>query len=87
MRLQGLLAVFYGEGGDCSLSNPDIAPSSCAMACTEPSIRSTAVESARISSRMLRMSVERVLGGDRGGTGKKNAYHGSSYELGRGILF
>jgi hypothetical protein len=42
----------YGAG-DCSASNPDIAPSSWAVDCTEPSIRSTVVESARISSRML----------------------------------
>ena len=55
-----VLAAFYGEGGDCSASNPDIPPSSCAMACTEPSIRSTVVESARISSRMLAIS-ERML--------------------------
>jgi hypothetical protein len=36
-----VLAAIYGGGGDCSASNPDIAPSSCAMDCTEPSIRST----------------------------------------------
>jgi hypothetical protein len=45
-RWRRSLAAVYGEGGDCSLSNPDIAPSSCAMDCTEPSIRSTVVESA-----------------------------------------
>ena len=55
-----LLAAVYGEGGDCSASNRDIAPSSRALDCTEPSIRSTVVESARISSRMLRMS-SRIL--------------------------
>jgi hypothetical protein len=31
-----LLAAVYGEGGDCSASNPDIAPSSRALDCTEP---------------------------------------------------
>ena len=55
-----VLAAIYGGAGDCAPSNPDIAPSSCAMDCTEPSIRSTVVESARISSRMLRMS-SRIL--------------------------